>query len=136
MRVLGASLGQHPLIDLHHYADFLGQAEEIVRRDEAALRMLPPNQRLDGMQAVAGEREDRLVVELQARQLDGLAQPRLDLELVRRLVELDAAAAALGLVYRDVRFPDQVLGARLAVPGPGDPDAGLEGQLAAAQRER
>jgi hypothetical protein len=136
VRERSAGLGQHPLVDVRDQAGLLGERQELGRRLQASLGMLPVDQRLERVQAVVGQRDDGLVVALKAGPLDRVARPRLELELVGRLVGLDTAASALGLVHREVRFPDELLERGLLAAGAGDPDAGLERHLGAVQCER
>ena len=106
--------------------------------------MLPADQRLEAGDLAAGEGDDRLVVEGELLALDRLAQLLLDLEPEQGAgphlgVEELAAGPALflGPVHRRVGVADQHVGVgRLAGrgPGDGDPDAGGDEVLGAADR--
>ena len=89
--------------------------------------MPPARQRLEAGDASRGEVDDRLVVELELAARDGAAQARRDLQArddrgPHPLLVLDvgAAAAALGPVHRHVGVPEHLL--RL-VAAPADADA-------------
>ena len=60
---LAARLAQNPLAELDDHARLFGDRDEVHRRDEAALRVLPPDERLEAAQAEVFERDDGLVVE-------------------------------------------------------------------------
>jgi hypothetical protein len=126
---------EHPLVDVEDQAGLLGQRQELLGRLHTALGMLPAHQGLERLQAVVFQCEHRLVVQGQARALHGLAQPRLELELRGLLVGLDAAAPPLGLVHREVGFPNQLLRLGLLAASARDPDAGLDRDAGPAERE-
>ena len=48
---LAAALAQHPAADRHDQAHLLGERDELRRRDEAALGVVPAQQRLDARDA-------------------------------------------------------------------------------------
>ena len=96
---LRAGLAQHPIADLDDQPALLGQRDEFVRRDEAALRMRPAQQRLDGLDPQILEREARLIVQREFAALQRLAQVGLQRQPFGRaradrfLEELHAARA-------------------------------------------
>ena len=104
------------------------------RVEQAALGVLPADQRLEPGDLAAAQADDRLVVEDQLVAFERVAQLALDLEPAQGagphlgVEELAARAAAfLGPVHGGVGVADQQVGARPARgrgPGDGDADAG------------
>src|SRR5690606_38577007 len=99
-------------------------------RDEAALGMLPADQRLEAGEAAGRKTEDGLVVELELAVLDGPAQLGLEPAAVGggavevgRIGADAAAAAALGGVEREVGAMEQRIGIGAIGRGAGDADA-------------
>ena len=91
---------------------------------------MPAQERLDAGELPGGERDDRLVVELELlvgeSALDvGLEAHAVDDGLVERRVEYGEAALSLGFgdVHRDVGLAHERLGGRLAARPDRDSDA-------------
>ena len=112
-RSLPAGFAQHPGADRNDQTGFLGQRDEVERRDEPALRVVPAEEGLDAVVRILPvEAHDRLVVHLELLELDRLLKLRLQLQPLddpfvhRRLEEAIAPfAVALRHVHRDVRVP-------------------------------
>ena len=109
--------------------------------DQAAVGVVPAQQRLHGDDRSVAQLDDRLVVELELLSLDRAPQVVLDLHVLdhagaHHLVEdlVAAAAALLGAVEGRIGVPDQGL-RRLAAPADRDSDAGADEVLAVAQDE-
>ena len=105
--------------------------------------MLPADERLDGDRLrVRLEREHGLEVQAQLAAVDRVAELVLGLELAHRLdahpgvEQLDAAAALLGAVHREVGLPDEILRVRLPAACAGEADARPDRDVVAAQEER
>ena len=129
---------QHPFADLADQAGFLGQRNELGRRDRPAGRMLPADQRFEPGDLLAGGADDRLVMDRQLAALDRLAKIVLEqlalgrLAVHRRFVEaVLAAAGGLGRVEREVGIADQRVGAGPARVADGDADRGADRHLVA-----
>ena len=77
-RACAARLAQHPAAERHDQPALLGERDELVRRDDAARRVLPAHERLDADELAGREVDDRLVVarQLAARRCRGAARPR------------------------------------------------------------
>ena len=131
-----AALAQDPAADRHDQAGLLGQRDELVGADHAALGVVPAQQRLDAADRPVLQADDRLVEELEligrqralqvGAQLQALQHALVHLGLEEAVAAL---AVALGDVHRRVGVADQLVGVGHAVLG-GDRDA-----EAAAQRE-
>ena len=81
---LAARLLEHPRADRHDEPGLLGQVDELVRRDQPALGVLPAHQRLGARRSVAvGERDDRLVEDAELVALERAVQRVLGLEPLR-----------------------------------------------------
>ncbi len=131
--------------DLDDGAGILGQRDEIDRRDQAAGRVTPAQQRLIAVHAVVLDVDDRLVEELELAALgDGAAQIGLEVEALdrgrvhRRLERLGlVAAGGLRLVERQVGVPQQLVTALAGgLRGEHVADAGRHLELAALDRDR
>ena len=129
-RCVRARLAQDPVADRQDRARLFGDLDEAARGDQTALRMLPPNERLDSGQLAGRQVDDRLVGEAKLIELDGPLE--LDAQLVALAdrhvhpgVEDREAALAVGLghVHRDVGVAHQVGGSLDGVPCARDPDA-------------
>ena len=85
---LRARLAQHPIADLDDQAALLREGDELVRRHEAALRMRPAQQRLDGLDLHILERQARLIIQREFLPLHRLAQiaPRATCRLAARVM--------------------------------------------------
>src|SRR6185295_7050665 len=112
-----AGLAEHHPSERQDQADLLGEWDEACRRDQAALRVVPAQQRLEAAQAPAVQLDDRLEDDAELAARLGLVKVGLEAELLlrprqHRLVEdLEAAAAGrLGAVHRRVGVAQQVVG--------------------------
>ncbi len=123
----------------------LGDADELVGRDELHVGTLPAHERFEVRRAARRERDDRLVVRDELVAVDRAPQRRLEVEAGRHeglhaLVEqLDAAAAAvLGAVHGGVGVADELVGAFVAAVPHRDTDRGGEHDFvdAVAEDER
>ena len=113
-----------PAADRLDQAAVLGDRDELGRVEQAALGVLPADQRLEAADLAGAEVDDRLVVERQLVAVERVAQLAFDLEPAHRTgphlgVEEHAAGAAafLGPVHRRVGVADQQLGAGAALAG-------------------
>ncbi len=120
-----------------HQPGRLGQRDELVRRDEAAARVVPAHQRLDADHLRADvdpvpQRDLGLVVQLELVGVQRAAQRGQQAEPVGRVavpggvVHLDAGVLLLGQVHRDVGPAHQLLDVGAVVGVDGDPDARLQ----------
>ncbi len=128
-RRFAAGFAQCPRADVDDQSRVLGNGDESVRSDEAALGMPPAQQRLRAAHLHPIEIDERLVVYLQLVACQRLAQVPLQLAaLVRpgvhfRLEELvGAAPCILGGVQRHLCLADQLVG-RHTFAGHDDADA-------------
>jgi hypothetical protein len=71
-------LAQHPLADRHDEPGRLGGRDELVRAQEAPVRVLPADQRLEAGNLVALDVEQRLKVESELAVGQRAAQPALE----------------------------------------------------------
>ncbi len=117
-------------VDLLADAAFLGDVEEVVRYQQAALRMAPAQQRFVADDLAVVEALDRLEERLEFLAHDRAAQIAFELEQIQRvamqrLVEQREAMTALGLraVHRDVGIAQEILGLAIARRGDCDADA-------------
>jgi hypothetical protein len=99
---LPAGLLEHPAADRHDRAAVLGERNEGVGADPAALRMLPAQQRLDAEHAAAADVELRLVLDLELATVERVQQVLLErLALthlaVHRILEEAVAPRRIGL---------------------------------------
>ena len=74
---LGAGGAQHPGADRHDQAGLLGQRDELGRRHQAEVGMVPAQQRLDAEHGAVGEADLGLVVDHELALLERLPQPAL-----------------------------------------------------------
>ena len=140
---LAAGLAQHPFADRHDHAGLLGQRDEVQRRDDAVLGVLPADQGLQAGDLLGAQVHDRLVPQLELVPHDGPAQvrlhlqPGLELVLHGRLEQLEAILAQLlRLVHGQVGADHQLLGVVPADLAEGDADAAADEGLLAGQIER
>ena len=119
---LPARLAEDPAADLEDRVGLLGDPDEVVRADPAALGVLPADERLDADHPAAGDLDDGLVLEDELAGGDGALEVGRQLGtghhgLVHRRFEDDhpALAASLGRIHRDVGVAQQVAGA--STPG-------------------
>jgi hypothetical protein len=134
-----ARRGERPPAERHDQVRGLGQGDERARRDQPPLGVLPANERLGAHRAARREVDDGLVVQHQLVVGQRAAQVRLELQPLdrrgvhRRREGLEAPLAAfLRLVEREVRVPEQVVGA-LAAARDRDPDARGDADLPTAE---
>jgi len=80
---VAACLFEHPIAEGHDQADFLGHGNKLFGRNQAALRMLPAQQRLKSADFAAGQIDQRLIVEFEFVALERLAQVELELAPIR-----------------------------------------------------
>ena len=106
-----------PAADRLDQAAVLGDRDELGRVEQAALGVLPADQRLEAGDLAGAQADHRLVVERELVAVERVAQLAFDLEPAHRAgphlgVEEDAAGAAafLGPVHRRVGVADQQLG--------------------------
>ena len=138
-----ARLVEHERADRHDQPGLLGQRDELARRDEAALGVVPAHERLGGDDVAGVEADDRLVLDGELAAVDRAAGARslrpwrCRIAVVHRWLEARPAALAarLGLVHRDVGVADQLAGAHRLGAARGDADAGADATRLAA-RER
>ena len=88
-----ASLAQNPLADTQNHAALFGDGDEIDRRNDAFVGMIPAHQGFHADDAVAAQIHERLVIQAQLLPFHRLAQ--LDFEL-----QTAQSAAALILVSK------------------------------------
>ena len=133
---VAAGLAEQPASDGDDQPGLLGERHEVLRRDQPALGMRPADQRLEALDAAAGDVHDGQIVnaELLARQ--GVAQFRLQLEQVRSAlphlrVEHCGMSPTLrfGAVHRRGGIGKQVLHPGICGRARGDADADREGKL-------
>ena len=74
MAGVAAGLAQHPFADRPDHAGFLGDRDELHRRDHAAFRMVPADQRFVADDAAGRKIELRLVVKIEVTALEGDVQ--------------------------------------------------------------
>ena len=73
-RALGDGCPQHPFRDQTDVPGLLGERDELVRAEQAVLRMVPADERLGVHDAFGAHVDLRLKVQLQLVARDGLAQ--------------------------------------------------------------
>ncbi len=135
-------LFEHPHRQVADEAGLLRERNELRRRHEPALRMLPAHQRLGADHAAVVERQLWLQVEAQLVAVDGLAQfgdqrQRLCAGGVdRRVVGHRPVAAALGGVHRHLGADQQGVVIVGVLRPAGDADAGAHVDLVLAERQR
>ena len=140
---VGARLSEHPALQRADHPDLLGKREKIPRRQQAAARMIPPQQRLEPDDHPVAEPNGRLVMEHELAPLQRVPQvglevhPVADGRMLRRLVSLvSPLSARLGRIESNVRIPHQVLSRVQERSRPGDPDAEPHDHLALLHLER
>ena len=117
-----------------------GEMNEFGRRDHAALRVAPADQRLDARHVAGVDVHDRVIVQFEFLvdqrvaqiRLMGAARVRLD---THRIVEKAPGVAALGLgaVQREVGILDELVGGRAVLGRERYPDAGADIQMIAVE---
>ena len=133
---LRAGFAQHPFADRHDEAGLLGERDELGRRHQPMVRLLPAQQRLGADDAAAGEVDLRLVVQRELAALERAAQVGLGRQAAAhalvhlRAEELVVAAPRfLGVVHRGVGVAHQRLRGVAVVGIERDADAGRHVQL-------
>ena len=129
--------------ELHDQPAAFGDRDEVGRRDRAAARVLPAQQRLEAGDGAVLEPHDRLVGERELLALDRAAKVGFELQPVGadraegRPERLDAVAAeALGLVHGELGVLDHVLGGRLRRRPGDEADRGGQHDLALGEGDR
>ena len=140
---VAAGLPEHPFAERHDQPDFLGDRNEFVGTDQAALRMVPAQQRLEAADLAARKLDQRLIVELEFVGEQRLAQVELQpaallhLRVHLRLEEMiGAAAVGLGAIERHVGVAQQLIGLVAVGRRHGNADAGADDDLMAVNLER
>ena len=129
-------IGEHP-----HDAGLLGQRNELVRREQPALRVLPANERLHVGDGAGVEVDERLVVHDELAQIDGVAQladelqPRARVAVLLVRVEGMSAARRLRLVHRHIGVPQEAVGILAMFREDRDPHARGHLDVDAVDRE-
>jgi hypothetical protein len=101
---LAAGLADDELADRDHQAGLLGDRNEVARRDQAALGVHPPDERLHRHEIAVGQADDWLVVEDELAALDGAAH-----------VDAERQAFGRGVLHRRIEQPELVLAGLLCV---------------------
>src|SRR5205807_9223704 len=112
---LKARLQQHPPTNRNDRARFFGYGDEIVWRDQAALRMLPTNQSLKPYEHTRVEPDNGLVVDVELASIDRATQIAFELQQMNRasvhiLVEDDISGFAqrFRLIHCGVRVAEEI----------------------------
>nr|BFE72914.1 hypothetical protein GCM10020092_062150 [Actinoplanes digitatis] len=138
-RLVGECPAQHPSGEQFDHARLLRRRQELGRREQATLRMLPADQRLQPVDLVVAEADLGLVVQHQFVAFDRAAQLGLHGQPVGRVgdavlgVEHDVGGAALALVHRGVRALEQLLDLGAVPRVERDAEAGLDAQRHAVE---
>jgi hypothetical protein len=131
-----SGLAEHELTQPVDELGFLGNLNDLRRRDIAQGRMSPPEQRLDSGHLAIG-RDLRLIVNgdpvaaLQRRSkipLKPVAPPQLLVEFVRKEAKA-ASSAPLRFIKRKIRGPYIIVGTGQMLVGNNGPDARRHAQL-------
>ena len=130
---LAGGLAQHPGADRHDQPVLLGQRDEGVGHQQAALGMIPADQRLDADKAAVAGADLRLEQQRELLLRDRLAELALQHQVVPRQADLtrleeDAvgAAACLGRMQRRIGMLDQHIGRVAVVRIDRDADRGRD----------
>jgi hypothetical protein len=106
-RRVTAGLLEHPIAERHDQADLFGDRNECVRRDHAAFRMVPAQQRFETRDFAGRDFDQRLIAEFELIGEERLAQIKLQpvaflhVRIHIRLEEvIGAAAFGLGAIER------------------------------------
>ncbi|MCY1413895.1 hypothetical protein D9M71_293330 [compost metagenome] len=139
---LRAGLAHHPAVDFADQPGTLGNGNEVGRRYQPALRMLPAHQRLDADHPPAAQVMHRLVIHTQFLSFKGPAQLAGGLHALQgpcgQLLGVQGIAGAptvLGLEQCRVGIAQQLLGTQGIARAQADPDAGTDEQGMAVQHE-
>lgn len=140
---LFAGGSEYPLADTFDQAGFLRQGNEIERRDQPALGMLPAQQGLDTDDAALAQIQLRLVIDLQFLTRQGMAQALFHGQPFQAAgvhvvgVELDIVAAALlGPIHRRVGVSQQGFDIAAILGKQADADARGDHTLIVANLKR
>ena len=141
---MGAASLQDPVADRDDQPRFLGERDELIRRNEPVFGVMPADQRLDTDDAAARDADLRLEVKLELRAiLERQAQivfqrDALDVRGVHRRLELQETVFSLrlGLVHGDVGVADQDVRCLAVLGINGNADTRRRDEVACAHRER
>ena len=141
---LHACLAQHPAADRDDQPGLLGERDEVSGGDQAALGVVPAQQRLHPGDVAVGQPHDRLVVQLELATVQAALEIGAQLQAgedtgVHLGLEQPVAALAvtLGDVHRGVRVADQLVSAdRRGAGHDRDADAAAHHQLLARDHQR
>lgn len=129
---LGAGRSQDPFAEFDDEAGIFGDRDEFGRRNRAALRMTPAQQRLAAGYLVTAKIDNGLVVNLEAAIEERLAQipmhglPRLCACVHRRLEEaVGPPPAGLGAVHGQIGILDEFVQISAVAWSERDADAGI-----------
>ena len=120
----------------------LGQRQELVGPEHAALGMAPAHQRLDAGHAARAQLDLGLEVQDELVVVDGVGQLAGELDalaavaVLARRVDLDLGLARLGLVHRDVGVAQQQRAVGPVQRGDRGADAGADLRAKAVEVER
>ena len=139
-RCILAGSPDDPFAEGDDQSDLLGEWDEFVRRDDAALRMMPADQCLTAAHVVGGQVHDRLIVHFEFAVLECHAKrklqrsPSLHAGIHPRLEEtIDSAAIRLGAVQGHVGVLEQLVGVGAVSGCKRDADAGVDHHQMAMQ---
>src|SRR5262245_9376261 len=114
---LAAGVDEHASTEFDDLPRFFGNRYEGARHHEAMLRVIPPDQRFDTQQFAMGQIDDRLELENELVTFQGpmyvLLQPQAMPKLLLHVwMEDDKTplSGSLGVVHRDIRIAQQLLG--------------------------
>src|ERR1043166_5276597 len=133
-----AGLAQDPLAERNDQAALLRDRDELVWRNEAALRVTPAHQRLGAGTLLGTDVDDGLIVQLEFAARRRLAHVVFELAPFARFrlhgpleQTIPAAALRLRLVEREVSILDQRVGVAAVERSERNADAGADGGAAA-----
>ena len=138
---LGERRVEHVVGQLAHHAGLLGQRHELTRCEQPALGVLPAHERLHLGDLAGREVDDRLVIDDELPEGDGVAQLADELQPLARVavlllgVEGVPAPRGLGLVHGHVGVPQEDAGVLAVLREDRDPDAGADLDVDALDRE-
>ena len=123
-------------------AGVLGQRDELVRRQQPALRVLPAHQRLDAVDVAGREHglrlvvDDELVLVERAPQLADERQAARVVLVLRLVVDLEQRVLGLGLVHGDVGALHERVDVVAVIRVDADADRRLDRERQALEVER
>ena len=139
---VAARLVQNPLPDRDDQTGLLGERDEVGRRQEAAVRVLPAHEGLHAHDRAGFHRDLGLEVDPELLTLDRLPECVLGVETIERSLSGDVveqhqapAAGLLRAVHRGVGVTNQILGVLLGIDRERDPDAGTGDHVAVREVE-